>query len=423
MGLTDTVNRVLFNLTYNEQASKAYDEQNEKAAGAVEELKKVIEGYRKQRDKILADGLASDYFTQNSLSRLTEWENWLEKNGGLSAGDYSKKETEMKTQWDGILSSNKVVKEMERIPKFLELFLKDKEATIPTAQKRQIDTLKKDAESYLKKILRETPADIVAKRDEFNRQFSEIQKAIPENFADLKESFEDASQAPPTLLQGIEESNFNQYEKQVEKKEQADANSFNFKRMTSTVMDYFSFGFGTAWPYFFGSVFAMIVANDAIGRPVFYRIFYFIWMFIMFQVSLIPGFPFLVLLYYIYRSFRAVNWSNVFTFHPTGPRMDYMAAPVLFAFLPIFEGRGDEKVPWYLSIFKYDVNRYGGLAKKKQIAFEMSCANLVGKAVDASAFDLPEATFNEMMCELKSVLTGSHSGSFGEVLDALKKVV
>jgi hypothetical protein len=423
MGLTDTVNRVLFNLTYNEQASKAYDEQNEKAAGAVEELKKVIEGYRKQRDKILADGLGSEYFTQNSLSRITEWENWLEKNSGLSAGDYSKKETEMKTQWDGILSSNKVVKELERVPKFLELFLKDKATTIPTAQKTELDTLKKEAEAYLKKILRETPADLVAKRDEFNRQFSEIQKKIPENFADLKESFEDAGQAPVTLLQGIEESNFKQYETQVEKKEQADSNTFSFKRMMSTIMEYFSFGFATGWPYFFGAVFAMIVANDAIGRPALYRIFYFVWMFILFQVSLVPGFPFLVFLYYIYRSFRAVNWSNVFTFHPTGPRMDYMVAPVLFAFLPIFEGRGDEKVPWYLSIFKYDVNRYGGLAKKKQMAYELGCANAVGKTLDASAFDLPESTFDEMMCELKAVVTGSHGGSFGEVLDALKKAL
>jgi len=423
MGLTDTLNRVMFNLTYNEQASKAYDEQNEKAAGAVEELKKVIDGYRKTRESILADGQASDYFAQNSLSRITEWENWLESNGGLSAGDYSKKETEMKTQWDGIVSSNKVVKEMERVPKFIELFLKDKQTTIPTAQKNELERLKKDAEAYLKKILRETPADIVAKRDDFNRRFSEIQKSIPENFADLKEPFEDSAQAPPSLLQGIQEANFNQYERQVEKKEQADANSFNFKRMMSTVMEYFSFGFGTAWPYFFGAVFAMIVANDAIGRPTLYRIFYFVWMFLMFQMSLIPGFPFLVFLYYVYRSFRSVNWSNVFTFHPTGPRMDYMTAPVLFAFLPIFEGRGDEKVPWYLSIFKYDVNRYGGLAKKKQIAYEMLCAKAVGKTLDASAFDLPEATFNDVMCELKSVVTGSHGGSFGEVLDALKKAL
>jgi hypothetical protein len=420
----ETVNRAMFNLTYNENASKAYDEQNEKAAGAVEDLKKKVEGYRATREKIVASGDASDYFAKNSLSRITEWENWLEKNAGLAAGDYAKKDTEMKTQWEGILTINKPVKEMERVGPFLGLYLKDKDTKIPTAQKTELKKLKEDAEAYSKKLLTETPADIVAKRDEFNRRFDEIQKKIPENFEDLKEPYEDAAPAAPvTLLQGIQESNFKTYEAQVEKKEQADANTFSVARLWSKSLEYFSVGFAWGWPYFFGIVFAMIVANDAIGRPAQYRIFYFVFMFLLFQVCLIPGFPVLVLLYYIYRSFRAVNWGNVFTLDPKGPRLDYLKAPVLFAFLPIFEGRADEKVPWYISIFKYDINRYGGLAKKKQMAYEMQCAKLVGKELDASSFGMTPQSFDEILCELKTIVTGTSRGSFQDVVQALGKLV
>ncbi len=416
----DTINRAVFNLTYNEQASQAYDEQNAKAAEAVDDLKKQVNDYRNTREKIIGAGESTDYFSTNSIERITEWENWIEKNSGAAAGDYTKKSTEMRTQWEGILNVNKIVKEMQRIGPFLELYLKDKDTKIPAAQKRELETLKTDADKYYANIVKQTPADIVAKRDEFNRKFEEIQKNIPENFEDLKEPFVDSSGTPTNLLQGIEEENFNRYKTRVEKKEVVDESSFSFSRMFARTTDYAMKGFSLGWPYFFGTVFAMIVANDAIGRPAPFRIFYFVFMFLFFQISLIPGFSILVFVYYLYRSFTAVNWANVFSFHPAGPRLDYMKAPVLFAFLPIFEGRADEQVPWYYSIFKYDVNRYGGLAKKKQMAYEMSCAKLVGKTLDASSFGLDAKTFDDILCELRGIVSGTSRGSFGDVLTSLK---
>ncbi len=432
MGLTDTLNRAIFNLTYNEQASKAYDDQNAKAAGAVEDLKKIIEGYRQTREKVIGAGEASDYFSTNSLARITEWENWLEKNGGLAAGDYTKKETEMKAQWETILNSNKTAKEMLRVSPFLDLFLKDKGTKVPAEQIEEIQTLKADADTYTKKMNSQTPADLIAKRDEFNRRFEEIQKKIPENFEDLVEPYTAQAAPPPTLLAGIQDQQFKTYQKQVEQKEKADENTFQVPRLLARVQQYFSQGFQTAWPYFFGVVFGMIIANDAIGRPALYRVFYFVWMFIMFQIGLIPGFSIIVLLYYLYRAFDAINWNNVFSFHPQGPRMDYMKAPVLFAFLPIFEGAQDEKVPWYMSIFKYDVNRYGGLAKKKQLAYEMTAAGLVGKTIDSKTFGevisniqssmTGNETFDDLLSSIKSI-TNEQQSTFQNAVDNLKKLI
>jgi hypothetical protein len=419
MGIGETINRALFNLTYDEKASQAYDEQSTKAAGAVEELKKQIQGYRTTREKIIGAGESTDYFSTNSIARITEWENWLEKNSGAAEGDYTKKSTEMKTQWDGILNINKVVKEMARVEPFLDLYLKDKDTKIPTAQKREIEALKEEAKKYYDKIVNQTPADILAKRDEFNRKFEEIQKQIPENFEDLKEPYQNVSQTPPNLLAGIQQDNFNRYQTSVEKKEVVDETTFSVSRLVSRIVEYATKGFGIGWPYFFGIVFAMIVANDAIGRAVPYRLFYAFFMFLLFQVSLIPGFPILVLFYYLYRAFVAINWGNVFSLNPAGPRLDLLKAPVLFAFLPIFEGGADEQVPWYMSIFKYDVNRYGGLAKQKQMAYEMNAAKLVGKTLDPSSFGLDEKTFNQILCDMKSILSGT-STSFSDTFKSLK---
>jgi hypothetical protein len=145
-------------------------------------------------------------------------------------------------------------------------------------------------------------------------------------------------------------------------------------------------------------------------------------MFLLFQVSIIPGFPLLVLVYYLYRAFTAINWSNVFSLHPEGPRLDYLKAPVLFAFLPIFEGGPTEEVPWYISIFKYDVNRYGGLAKKKQMAYEMNAAKEVGKTIDMSSMGLDETTLKTVLTELKSVVSDEPRGTLKDVLQSLKNL-
>jgi hypothetical protein len=421
MGLGETLNRALFNLTYNEKASQAYDEQNQKAAGAVEDIKKQIDGYRSTREKIIGAGESTDYFSSNSISRITEWENWLEKNGGLAAGDYSKKSTEMKTQWDGILNVNKVVKEMERVPKFIELFIKDKDVKLPAAQKKELETLQADAEKYYKNIVKQTPAEIVEKRDEYNRTFEAIQKKIPENFEDLKEPYEDAQQAPVSLLQGIEEERFNQYQNQVEKRKVADESSFSLSRLFARTIQYFGLGISSFWPYFFGIVFAMIIANDAIGRPAPYRFFYALWMFILFQVSLVPGFPFLVLVYYLYRAIRAVNWGNLFG--GEGPRFDFVKAPILFAFLPMVESKPGEEMSWYEYLYKFNIDSYDGLAQKKRLAYEMQSAELIGGEVDPSKYGLSETTFNQLLCDLKSATLGVKKGTFQDVIDSLKALL
>ncbi len=419
MGIFDGINRALFNLTYNEQASKAYDEQNEKAATAVEDLKKQIDGYRQRREKIIGAGESTDYFSSNSIARITEWENWLQKNGGLAEGDYTKKSTDMKTQWESLININEPVKEMGRIGEFITLYIKDKELKIPSAQKQELEDLKAQAEKYFKNIVKQTPADILKKREEFNQKFTQIQKKIPENFEDLKEPFEDAIPTPASLLGGITEDAFNRYKAQVLQRDQAEAGSFSVTRLFQRAFLYFMQAFAIIYPFFFGIVFGMIAANDAIGRPAPYRVFYFIFMIILFYGSVIPGFKFIVVFYYLYRAISALNWGNLFSMNPQGPRMDYMQAPVLFTFLPIYEAKEGDAIPWFMWPWQYSASAYDGLAKKKMMAYEMNAAKLVGKTLDPSIFGMDSKTFNQVICELKSVLLQSDKDKKDDAMSPL----
>ena len=416
MGFLDAINRAFFNLTYNEKASQAYDDQNKKAAGAVEDIKKEIQWYRETRDKIIASNKASDYFSSNSLLMITEYEKWVSNNGGLAEGDYTAKSTQIKTIWASLYNTNDIVFQMQRIPRFIDLFIKDKDTKIPAPQKEELIKLRDDAQKYYDSINTKQPADILAKRDEYNRRFDEIQKKIPENFEDLKEGYQSSPQL--TLLQGINETTFNDYKNRVEQKERAEENTFQPKRILSRTKEYFGQAFSFTWPYFFSIIFAMLVANDMIGRKPQYRIFFFLWTYLLCQN--IPGMTYLIFFYYLYRAFAAVNWGNVFTFNPTGPRMDYLKAPVLFAFLPIFEGSKDQVIPWYLRLFHFDTNDYGELPKKKRIAYEMAAAAAVGKTLDPSALGLDNVTFDAMVCELKSAMLGIEKTNFEDVVKALK---
>ncbi len=418
MGFFESINRAFFNLTYNQEASQAYDEQNQKAATAVDDIKKQIQGYRDARDRLVTANEATSYFSTNSLSRITEWENWLQSNGGLAAGDYTKKSTEMKTQWESLFNVNKIVQEMERIPEFLDLFLKDKESVIPSAQKKEIDTLKKDAETYLSKLNNKTPAEIIAKRDEYNSKFMEIQKKLPENFQDLKEGFESDPQL--TLLQGIDSVFFNDYRNRVLQKEQADENTFKPSRILTRTGEYFGAAFSATWRYFVGVIFGIIIANDMIGRPAVYRAFYFIWTILICQAFIIPGvIPLILFIYYIFRSISAINPEHFFSLNPTGPRMNYLQAPVLFNVLPLFPTAPGTKWPWYLSLLWYNPEMYGGLAEKKRLAFEMDAAALVGKKVEG----LDSVTMEQILCDLKSAVLGIEKDKFKAVLGSLKDLV
>lgn len=210
MSLGDTINRVLFNLTYNEKAEKAYDDKRKNSETEIQKLQGVINNYRKQRDLMVSDGKASDYVSFNAARLCTEWENWLQKNANLPEGDYVVKKTEMKTTWDILMNINTIAIEMSRISSFLDFFIKDKGEKITIEQKKEIEKLGEDANKYYLSMNSKSPADIVAMRDEYNTRLGKILKSLDPNVMMAKD--------PKSLLQGINGAFYENYLGDVKKK-------------------------------------------------------------------------------------------------------------------------------------------------------------------------------------------------------------
>lgn len=399
MGFFESINRAFFNLTYNEKAEKAYEEQTEKAVTAVSGIKEQIDKYRETRSKIIADGESTDYFSTNSINRITEWENWLEKNGGLPAGDYTTKSTEMKTQWESLMNVNKTVKKLSRVGPLMDLYLKDNEFSIPNEQKKEILALKKEAETYYNKIVNKTPADIVAKLEEFNRKFEAIQKKIPENFEDLSTSSKKNTSV--NIERDTEEQNYERYKSQVDNKDAAEDQNFNLKRLYFRTYDIFFGNVQYVLRYALTGILVVLIMNDAIARPFQYRIFYGVWMAIMCLFSFVPLFDYMALFYYIGRGFWSLNFKEWST---KGIQVDYVSAPVLFALFPLFETTTMmDNIP----IFWYNPNRYNNLIDKKRQAYEDAAAKSIGKFVE----------------EVEDAVEGLKSTeTFSNAIDTLKKV-
>ncbi len=143
--------------------------------------------------------------------------------------------------------------------------------------------------------------------------------------------------------------------------------------------------------YFFGLILTVLIMNDAIGRPVLYRIFYGVYMFLLciFPVAPLigPFFPYLALGYYFYRAAAAFQLKNFFS--GEGPLMDYVSAPVLFALFPLFEAQST--LSKILPIFHYNTSWYDNVIQKKRDAYERDAASLVGKIFNPSTTIVPIA--------------------------------
>jgi hypothetical protein len=404
------IDRTVFNLTYNEQANQAYNQQAEQAAQAVEDVKRQVNGYRTKRDQMIAAKEASDYFSQNTITRLSEWDTWVQNNGSLPAADYTAKSTEIKSQWEALLGVNTTVLELTRAPFFLDLYVQARYTELTTAVKNDIATLKRSIEDFLRGINTKTPLEITTKLEEFSQSYTEIQKKLPE--------FQNADTANTAdlliLTTMIQLEQFNTYKANVENQQAENENEFSFQRLFYETNEYFLKGINWIYPSILGLIFGMIVSNDMIGRSPAMRVYYFLMTIAIFLFAPF-GFSWLIPAYYFIRAVKGFMESD--------QTARYMELPVLFAVLPVKEATPGEPILFLKRLYKYDPNMYNGLAKKKQIAYEKSAAELVGKTVDGSMFGLDAKSFDDLICELKSVLLDVPQNKFMDVITALKKIV
>lgn len=357
MGILDTLNRIFFNLTYNEKAEKAYSEQRKESETAIQNLQATINDYRKQRDTLITQGKLSDYVATFAGKLITMWEEWIQKNANLPEGDYVAKKTEVKTLWEIVLSLNTLALEIKRIPSFLDFFKIDKDLELSIDQKKSIDKLKEDATKFYESMNDKSGSEIIAKRDEFNTRFGEILKTLDPKVLTPED--------PKSLLQGINDSFYNNYVGAVKKKEKVEQNTFSLRRGTNTVKEYTYYFIEVTLRLVFALIFAVVVANDVIGRPGVFRVYFFIFTFIL--ISRYPFSYILVFFYYLYRYFTGTS-------------------PVIFSMLPLYPKEyGSDVKPSFFS-FYFDAHKKDNFAMTQEFEYFSSLAAKIEQTLTKESF-------------------------------------
>lgn len=349
----NTLNKTLFTLTYNEQADKAYNDQLKASEKSVQNIKNQLQQYRKQREDMIRKDTASDYYSVNSEQYLTTWDKWLQKNSNLAEGDYAAKQTEIKTIWESLTNVNQMAIEMGRVPKFIDFYMKDKQDNLTSEQKKSFDKLKEEANKYLTVMNKQAPADIISKRDELNTQFGTILKTIDDKFKSPTD--------PKSLLQGISNDFYTSFVEKVKTKEKAEEKTFSIKRGLNTTWESTAYFLDLSFRIFFAFLFAIIVSNDMIGRPPMYRVFFFIFTFLL---ILVPFYSLIIIIglsvYYIYRAITGTS-------------------PVIFSILPLYPKipSADEKMGFFT--FRFNVFKKGNVAIDKEFDYFTQLATTVNK--------------------------------------------
>lgn len=355
----NTLNKTLFTLTYNEQADKAYNEQLKASEKSVEAIKQLIEQYRKERDLMIKKDTGSDYYLFKSDVYITEWSKWIQKNSNLSEGDYAAKKTEMKSNWDDLGNVNQMAIEMERIPNFIEYYIRDKQEKLSLDQRKAFEKLIASVKKYLETMNKQAPADIISKRDDFNTEFGKILKTIDDSIKSPND--------PKSLLQGISNDFYNTFVEKVKVKEKAQEKEFSMKRGFNTAKENTLYFLSLSFQIFFAFILAVIVANDFIGRPPVYRVFFFIFTFIV--LSLIPLIPTVLLgCYYLFRVFTGTS-------------------PVIFSVLPLIPTVLKEGEKGSFFSFTFNVFKKGNVAMDKELEYYTEAAKAVAKPMSPEILD------------------------------------
>jgi hypothetical protein len=198
----------------------------------------------------------------------------------------------------------------------------------------------------------QSPADIVAKRDEFNNRFGAILKKLDPSIL--------LANDPKSLLQGINTEFYEKYVGQVKKREEVQQNTFSLKRGWNTTKEYTSYFVYQTLQLFFAFLFAVIVANDVIGRPPIFRAYFFIFTF--FVIFIYPYAYIVAILYYLFRFFNGTS-------------------PLLFSVLPLYpkEFGPDDKRSFFT--FFFDVHKKEDYAITKEFNYYKSLAETIGSSL------------------------------------------
>lgn len=341
-GLWGTIQDAIKSATYNPEAAKAIKEEKEEIKTEKDKFRQQLIGYKDQRTEMIKKKETTPWFSYWSDKFFDDGFKYIESNEH-SVDDIKEQEEAYKMKWNQeLVQVNFIFHIAPEHIKFIKPQLEEQ------VVKKQLT--RKVADKFLV-VLKNVEKEIKLADENPNKYPFDYLKKRAEAYGKQLETLRQESSGGPEVdvSKAPTSEDIADAEKGLKDAKRAEMSEFSISRMTETALGTALTTFFTMLSIVFFLIGGTLAANDAIGRPLMYRILYFIYGGIFFPITII---------YYIYRWFMGT-------------------APNIYRMIPVWTIPSTTTLGrFFLFPFTYTEDK---AAKDAYVDYMKQAADLVGK--------------------------------------------
>lgn len=297
-GLWGTIQDAIKSATYNPEAAKAIKEEKEEIKAQKDKFRQQLIGYKDQRTEMVKKKETTPWFSYWSDKYFDDGFKYIESNDH-SVDDIKEQEEPYKIKWNELVQANFIFKFASEYMKVVKPNIEEQ------VVKKQLT--RKIADKFLA-VLKNVEKEIKLADENPNKYSFDYLKKRAEAYGKQLETLRQESSGGPEVdvSKAPTSEDIAGAEKDLKDARRAEMSEFSISRMTETALGTALTTFFTMLSIVFFLIGGTLAANDAIGRPLMYRILYFIYGGIFFPVTI---------MYYIYRWFMGTA-PNIYRMIP-----------------------------------------------------------------------------------------------------------
>jgi hypothetical protein len=315
-GLWGTIQDAIKSATYNPEAAKAIKEEKEEIKAQKDKFRQQLIGYKDQRTEMVKKKETTPWFSYWSDKYFEDGFKYIESNDH-SVDDIKEQEEPYKIKWNELVQANFIFKFASEYMKVVKPNIEEQ------VVKKQVT--RKIADKFLA-VIKNVEKEIKLADENPNKYSFDYLKKRAEAYGKQIETLRQESSGGPEVdvSKAPTSEDIADAEKGLKDARRAEMSEFSISRMTETALGTALTTFFTMLSIVFFLIGGTLAANDAIGRPLMYRILYFIYGGIFFPVTI---------MYYIYRWFMGTA-PNIYRMIPvwTIPSTSTLGRFFLFPF-------------------------------------------------------------------------------------------
>lgn len=315
-GLWGTIQDAIKSATYNPEAAKAIKEEKEEIKAQKDKFRQQLIGYKDQRTEMVKKKETTPWFSYWSDKYFDDGFKYIESNDH-SVDDIKEQEEPYKIKWNELVQANFIFKFASEYMKVVKPNIEEQ------VVKKQVT--RKIADKFLA-VIKNVEKEIKLADENPNKYSFDYLKKRAEAYGKQIETLRQESSGGPEVdvSKAPTSEDIADAEKGLKDARRAEMSEFSISRMTETALGTALTTFFTMLSIVFFLIGGTLAANDAIGRPLMYRILYFIYGGIFFPVTI---------MYYIYRWFMGTA-PNIYRMIPvwTIPSTSTLGRFFLFPF-------------------------------------------------------------------------------------------